>query len=100
MEPAPEIIAYYERFAEETRLASGPGRLEFERTKDILRRLLPSPPARIIDIGVTLTVTWPIAAKTVSMSFHLPPSRFRIYGSNDFGVWLIFSFGRSTPVRW
>ena len=51
MEPTPEIIAYYERFAEETRLASGPGRLEFERTKDILGRLLPPPPARIIDIG-------------------------------------------------
>ena len=51
MEPTPEIIAYYERFAEETRLATGPGRLEFERTKDILGRLLPPPPARLIDIG-------------------------------------------------
>ena len=51
MEPAPEIIVYYERFAEETRLASGPGRLEFERTTDILERVLPPPPARIIDVG-------------------------------------------------
>ena len=51
MEPAPEIIAYYERFAEETRLASGAGRLEFERTREILLRVLPPAPARIIDVG-------------------------------------------------
>ena len=51
MEPAPEIIAYYERFAEETRLTSGTGRLEFERTTEILGRVLPPAPARVIDVG-------------------------------------------------
>ena len=39
---APEILAYYERFAEENRLASGSSQLEFERTKEILARVLPA----------------------------------------------------------
>jgi SAM-dependent methyltransferase len=51
MEPPREVVAYYERFAEESRLGSGSFRLEFERTKDILVRLLPPPPARIVDVG-------------------------------------------------
>jgi ubiquinone/menaquinone biosynthesis C-methylase UbiE len=46
-----EILTYYERFAEESRLSAGPSRLEFERTKDILGRVLPDPPARILDVG-------------------------------------------------
>jgi ubiquinone/menaquinone biosynthesis C-methylase UbiE len=51
--PAPprEVLDYYDRFPEESRLASGPFKLEFERTKDILARLLPSAPARVIDVG-------------------------------------------------
>jgi SAM-dependent methyltransferase len=51
MEPPLEVVAYYEQFAEESRLESGPFKLEFERTKDILVRVLPPPPARIVDIG-------------------------------------------------
>ena len=51
MKPASEIVAYYERFSEESRLQSGVFRLEFERTKEIVRRLLPMPPARLIDVG-------------------------------------------------
>jgi len=51
MEPPREVIACYERFPEETRLSSGPSVLEFERTKDILTRMLPKPPAWIIDVG-------------------------------------------------
>src|SRR5262249_40082986 len=35
----------------ESRLASGPFKLEFERTKDLLTRFLPSAPARVIDVG-------------------------------------------------
>lgn len=51
MEPLREVVTYYERFAEESRLASGPSRLEFERTKELLARVLPGPPARILDVG-------------------------------------------------
>lgn len=47
----PRIAAYYERDGEETRLTSSDGRLEFERTKVLLERLLPPAPARIVDIG-------------------------------------------------
>jgi protein-L-isoaspartate O-methyltransferase len=51
MEPPREIVAYYERSAEEERLDSGPSHLEFERTKEILARVLPEAPARIVDVG-------------------------------------------------
>lgn len=47
----PEVIAYYDRFPEESRLASGPSRLEFERTKDILSRVLPKAPSVVVDAG-------------------------------------------------
>jgi ubiquinone/menaquinone biosynthesis C-methylase UbiE len=49
--PPPEVLSYYFGFPEETRLALGPSRLEFERTKEILARVLPPPPARIVDVG-------------------------------------------------
>lgn len=51
MGPLMDVITYYERFAEESRLDSGPARLEFERTKEILSRVLPRSPARLIDVG-------------------------------------------------
>jgi ubiquinone/menaquinone biosynthesis C-methylase UbiE len=47
----PDVRAYYDDYAEESRLASGPFQLEFERTKEILTRVLPPPPARVIDVG-------------------------------------------------
>ncbi|MFF7390639.1 class I SAM-dependent methyltransferase [Streptomyces scabiei] len=46
-----EILAYYERGGELTRLREGAGRLEFWRTRDLLRRLLPGAPARVLDVG-------------------------------------------------
>ncbi len=49
--PPPEILGYYATFPEESRLGFGPFRLEFARTKDILARVLPDPPARIVDVG-------------------------------------------------
>jgi SAM-dependent methyltransferase len=49
--PPREVLDYYDRFPEESRLASGPFKLEFERTKDMLTRLLPPAPARVIDVG-------------------------------------------------
>ena len=50
-QPPDEVRSYYERFPEETRLAAGPGRLELERTKDVLSRVLPAPPCRVVDVG-------------------------------------------------
>lgn len=49
--PPPEVQAYYAAFAEESRLQLGPFRLEFERTREILARVLPRPPARVVDVG-------------------------------------------------
>ena len=49
--PPREVLEYYEQFSEESRLASGAFQLEFERTKDILGRILPPVPGRVIDVG-------------------------------------------------
>jgi len=51
MEPLREVVDYYDRYAEESRLQQGPFRLELERTQEILTRALPPPPARIVDVG-------------------------------------------------
>ena len=49
--PPSEVLAYYAGFPEQSRLGLGPSRLEFERTKEILGRVLPRFPARIVDVG-------------------------------------------------
>lgn len=46
-----EIEAYYRRMGEVTRLAEGGGQLEFLRTRDVLARVLPPPPAAVLDVG-------------------------------------------------
>jgi ubiquinone/menaquinone biosynthesis C-methylase UbiE len=46
-----EIRAYYETGVERDRLTEGYSRVEFERTKEILGRYLPSEPARVLDVG-------------------------------------------------
>ncbi|MEU1479365.1 methyltransferase domain-containing protein [Streptomyces sp. NPDC005760] len=49
-----EILAYYAQGKEDARLREGgapAGRLEFWRTQDVLRRLLPPAPARVLDVG-------------------------------------------------
>jgi SAM-dependent methyltransferase len=47
----PEIAAHYGGASEATRLATGVGRLERERTLEILERFLPPPPATVLDVG-------------------------------------------------
>jgi SAM-dependent methyltransferase len=51
--PVPDLHAYYtSHFVEDARLqATAHGRLEFERTRELLRRHLPSPPVRVLDVG-------------------------------------------------
>lgn len=51
MEPPREVVEYYDRVAEESRLATDRSRLEFERTKELVTRVLPPSPARIVDVG-------------------------------------------------
>ncbi len=47
----PEVIAFYDQTPEESWLESGVFRLESARTREILTRVLPAPPARIADVG-------------------------------------------------
>lgn len=47
----PEIAAYYDSGVERDRLAEGYSRIELERTKELLGRYLPAPPARVLDVG-------------------------------------------------
>src|SRR5437016_4916375 len=51
VELSPEIRTYYEEAPEAERLAQGPARLEFERTKQMLAERLPRAPAVVLDIG-------------------------------------------------
>lgn len=51
MDPIAAISGYYARGGEVDRLHVGRGRLEFLRTQDVLRRLLPPGPARVLDVG-------------------------------------------------
>jgi ubiquinone/menaquinone biosynthesis C-methylase UbiE len=46
----PEVIAFYERGDEASRLESL-GRLEFARTMELLERFLPQAPAMVLDVG-------------------------------------------------
>lgn len=52
-EVAPEIVRFYtETIDEADRLtATAEGRLEMVRTQELLRRHLPTPPARVLDVG-------------------------------------------------
>jgi ubiquinone/menaquinone biosynthesis C-methylase UbiE len=45
-----EIAGYYDRGVEQGRLADW-GRLEFLRTRELLSRFLPAPPATVLDVG-------------------------------------------------
>ena len=47
----PEIMAYYEHGLERDRLASGGGRIEFLRIRELLARWLPAAPATLLDVG-------------------------------------------------
>ena len=46
-----EVIGHYESIREEDRLASGIGQLELVRVQEVLKRHLPPPPARVLDVG-------------------------------------------------
>jgi ubiquinone/menaquinone biosynthesis C-methylase UbiE len=46
----PDVVAYYDRGRERARLETS-GRLEYLRTRELLGRFLPPPPARVLDVG-------------------------------------------------
>jgi ubiquinone/menaquinone biosynthesis C-methylase UbiE len=46
-----EILGHYGQGVELGRLAGGTSRIEFARTKELLERFLPAPPASVLDVG-------------------------------------------------
>lgn len=67
---APEIEHFYSQVIDESaRLStSADGRLELIRTQEILRRFLPSAPARVLDVGGGRGCTHGGSSKTVTRS--------------------------------
>lgn len=51
MEEDDAILRHYEAIREEDRITAGLGQLELVRTQELLRRYLPPPPARVLDVG-------------------------------------------------
>lgn len=51
IQPETALVDYYGRFDEKSRLFQGLGKLELARTRDIIMRYLPPPPAVVYDIG-------------------------------------------------
>ncbi len=51
MGEAEDVLRHYAAIREEDRITSGLGQLEFFRTQEVLRRHLPPPPARVLDVG-------------------------------------------------
>jgi SAM-dependent methyltransferase len=47
----PAVAEYYGHAPEESRLEHGPFRLEAARTRELIRRLAPPPPAIVLDVG-------------------------------------------------
>jgi hypothetical protein len=83
-----EMAAHYESGVEIDRLSTW-SRLEFLRTTEILRRYLPSPPAKVGDVGGgTGGYAWPLAGEGYTvhlldpMGLHIEQAR---EGSSAFG---------------
>ncbi|HXQ61564.1 MAG TPA: methyltransferase domain-containing protein [Acidimicrobiales bacterium] len=51
MDDTEAVLRHYGAYREEQRLTAGLGQLELVRTQEILRRHLPPPPARLLDVG-------------------------------------------------
>jgi ubiquinone/menaquinone biosynthesis C-methylase UbiE len=49
--PPDEVLAFYARGREDERLSLEKGKLERERTEELLRRFLPAPPGIVLDVG-------------------------------------------------
>jgi ubiquinone/menaquinone biosynthesis C-methylase UbiE len=70
-EMVPEILSFYERGDERDRLLSGgAGRLEYLRTRELLARYLPPPPASVLDVGGGAGV-YALPLSTEGYSVHL-----------------------------
>jgi hypothetical protein len=71
---------YYAEFPQDDRLKSGFGQLEFERTKTIVQRFLPLPPAvvrrglskeRAVKSSISVSIYWRIGGVPLGIGRHL-----------------------------
>jgi SAM-dependent methyltransferase len=95
---SPEILEYYQRGGEHQRLASGHGRLEFLRTWDVLTRVLPPAPARILDVGgATGAYARPLAAAGYAVQV-IDPVPDHVAAAGDLpGVTAVLGDARQLP---
>jgi SAM-dependent methyltransferase len=95
-----EIEAYYERGGEVERLASGAGRLEFLRTWDVLTRVLPPAPARVLDVGgATGVYAAPLAEAGYDVALVDPVASHVAVAASLPGVAAVVGDARALGVR-
>ena len=94
-----EVTEYYERGGEQVRLAAGAGRLEFLRTWDVLTRVLPTPPASVLDVGgATGVYAEPLAAAGYQVHVVDPVAAQVAIAATLSGVTATVGDGRDLPV--
>lgn len=97
--PTPGMHAYYARGGEHHRLAAGAGRLEFLRTRDLLARALPPPPARVLDVGgATGAYAGPLAADGYAVLVVDPVAGHADAAAARPGVTAVRGDARALPV--
>jgi SAM-dependent methyltransferase len=70
---APEVAEHYGLGLEDARLRTGHGRLEWIRTQEVLARVLPPPPATVLDVGGgTGAHALPLAARGYAVHLRDP----------------------------
>ena len=96
---ATEILDYYRRGGEVTRLSAGVGRLEFLRTWDVLTRVMPPAPATVLDVGgATGVYAGPLAAAGYAVRLVDPVPEHVSAAARLPGVDATLGDARSLPV--
>jgi len=95
----PEVLDYYKRGGEHHRLTAGAGRLEFLRTWDVLTRVLPPAPARVLDVGgATGVYAVPLAAAGYEVRVVDPVPDHVAHAATLPGVTAVLGDARALPA--
>jgi SAM-dependent methyltransferase len=96
---APEVLDYYRQGGERRRLDVGAGRLEYLRTSDILARVLPPPPALVLDVGgATGVYAGPLAADGYRVRVIDPVPEHVVEAATLAGVTAVVGDARALPA--
>ncbi|NMO52733.1 methyltransferase domain-containing protein [Actinoplanes sp. TBRC 11911] len=94
-----EIMDYYRLGGERVRLTSGNARLEFLRTWDVLRRVLPPAPADVLDVGgATGVYAGPLAEAGYRVRVVDPVPEHVAAAATRPGVTAVLGDARSLPA--